>query len=190
MHGTLILFFLSIPVAKPEFKLELKNRSVRVGEMVVLKCKLKTTDIPPTITWYKDGVVIPHGHTFYKIHLFRHSSRLKIRRIRLEDAGKYTCHVSNFITNVSTHSWLYFQPKSQAGKNLTRKKRLSFALAFSSFCTGSHLVWTVFRQSRFKETLCRWLKWFQICFLTLWLRALTQNISAFMLTAWCVWISK
>ena len=79
---------------------------MQAGETVVLKCKLKATDIPPSITWYKDGKIIQHGHAFYKIHLFRDSSRMKIRRIKVGDAGKYTCHASNFNKNVSTHSWI------------------------------------------------------------------------------------
>lgn len=114
--ATLFLF----SVDKPEFKQGLKNKTVKVGETVVLKCKLKNTDIPPTITWYKDGTVIQPGDAFYKFHLFRHSSRMKIRRIRLEDSGKYTCHVSNFVTNVSTHSWLTVL--RQTGNNLKSKK--------------------------------------------------------------------
>ena len=96
----------SISVANLELKQELKNETVKVGETVVLKCKLKSTKLAPTITWYKDGTIIQPGHAFYKIHLFRHSSRMKIRRIRAEDSGKYTCHSSNFVSNISTHSWI------------------------------------------------------------------------------------
>jgi hypothetical protein len=98
----------------------LKNKTVKAGETVVFKCKLKTTKLPPTITWFKDGTVIPHGHTFYKIHLFRDSARLKIRRIKVEDSGKYTCHASKFITNISTHSWLTVLPRKE--KKPSRKK--------------------------------------------------------------------
>ena len=86
---------------------------------MVLKCKLKTTDIPSTITWYKDGIVIQPGHAFYKIHLFRDSSRLKIRRIQLHDAGKYTCHVSSYKTNITSHSWVTVLPLEN---NATSKK--------------------------------------------------------------------
>jgi hypothetical protein len=104
--------------------MKLKNKTVTVGETVVLKCKLKTTDIPPTITWYKDGTVIQPGHAFYKIHLFRSSSRLKIRRIRINDSGKYTCRISNYKTNISSHSWLTVLPQEKF--NTSSKKSLFF----------------------------------------------------------------
>lgn len=86
---------------------------MKAGETVVLKCKLKPTKMAPTITWYKDGTIIQPGHAFYKIHLFRHSSRIKIRSIRAEDSGKYTCFSSNFITNISTHSWVTVLPEER-----------------------------------------------------------------------------
>lgn len=98
------------------FRLQLKNQNVKVGETVVLRCKLKLTEIPPTITWFKNGHVIQAGHEHYKIHLFRHSSRLKIRRIKIKDAGKYTCQASNYISNISSHSRIVVSPPTSSSK--------------------------------------------------------------------------
>ena len=92
--------------AKPVFKLRLKNVTASVGGSVVLKCKVKSSKVAPTITWYKDGKVIRLDHPFYKIHLFRYSSRLEIRKVVLEDNGKYKCRVSSGGWIVSQHSWV------------------------------------------------------------------------------------
>ena len=123
----------SILVGNLEFKEELMNKTVNVGETVVFKCKLHKTKIPPRITWYKDGKIIQPGHAFYKIHLFRHSSRMKIRHIKAEDSGKYTCHAFNFITNISTHSWVTVLSQGKKGKK-TSFSFESFQYVFIHVC--------------------------------------------------------
>ena len=99
-------FFSFFLVEKPVFKLRLQNVTAGVGETVVLKCKVKSSKIVPRITWYKDDQVIQPGHPSYKIHLFRHRSRMKIRHLKLEDGGKYKCEVTNVAWTVASESWI------------------------------------------------------------------------------------
>ena len=95
-----------------------KNVTARVGETVVLRCKLRYTKIDPAITWYKDGKIIQPGHPVYKIHLFRLSSRMKIRRVKLQDTGKFKCEVSNAAWTISSESWITVRPST----NLTGRE--------------------------------------------------------------------
>ena len=82
---------------------------------------MKSTNIDPSITWYKDGKIIPPGHPFYKIYLFRLSSRMKIRRIHMRDSGKFVCKISNVFWNVSSESWVTVV-NSTDGKDIDKGK--------------------------------------------------------------------
>jgi hypothetical protein len=86
-----------------KFTATLQNITMFEGKSVTLKCRLNTKKIPFNVTWTKNGV--PIGSR-YKTKHFLWGSRLKVRRSRARDAGKFECIVSAAIKTVRAVGWL------------------------------------------------------------------------------------
>ncbi|XP_031565408.1 tyrosine-protein kinase transmembrane receptor ROR2-like [Actinia tenebrosa] len=79
------------------FSATLQNITMYEGKSVTLKCRLNTKKFPFNVTWMKDGA--PIGSR-YKTKKFLWGSRLKIRRSRAKDAGKFECIISSILKSV------------------------------------------------------------------------------------------
>lgn len=73
------------------------------GKSVTLKCRLSTKKFPFNVTWLKDGAPISRR---FKIKKFKWGSRLRVRRARAEDGGKYQCLVVAMGRTVKAVGWL------------------------------------------------------------------------------------
>lgn len=71
----------------------LEDREVSIGETVVLQCKA-TGSPPPRITWLKgdQSLVVTERH-----HFTPGNQLLIVQNVMVEDAGRYTCEISNTV---------------------------------------------------------------------------------------------
>ena len=105
------IYLLSLAATqKVKFTVSLGNITMYEGKLVKLKCKLSTKKVRGNITWYKDGVLIGRNHSFYKTMRYKWGSRLKIRRLKLRDAGKFDCVVQVHGRSVAASSWVNVKP--------------------------------------------------------------------------------
>lgn len=86
----------------PHLAQDLEDRSVVVGETVALQCKALGSP-PPRITWLKgeEPLKVTERH-----HFTPGNQLLIIRGAALEDAGRYTCVMSNRLGTERAHSQL------------------------------------------------------------------------------------
>ncbi|XP_061779809.2 leucine-rich repeats and immunoglobulin-like domains protein 1 isoform X1 [Nerophis lumbriciformis] len=86
----------------PHLVQDLENRSVAVGDTVALQCKALGSP-PPRITWqHNDQPLRPSD----KHHFTPGNQLLVIGAASLEDAGRYTCLMSNMLGTERAHSHL------------------------------------------------------------------------------------
>lgn len=95
----------------PHLAQELEDRSVVVGETVALQCKALGSP-PPRITWLKgdDPLAVTERH-----HFTPGNQLLIIRSVSLDDAGRYTCVMSNRLGTERAHSQLTVQRSATCG---------------------------------------------------------------------------
>ena len=72
------------------------NYDVTLNNPISLPCEVDSYP-PPTITWLKDGKVIPFSNSHYIIL----PTSMDIPRAVVRDSGIYTCIASNIVGNVS-----------------------------------------------------------------------------------------
>ncbi|CAG5983585.1 unnamed protein product [Menidia menidia] len=80
----------------------LKDRSVALGDMVALQCKALGSP-PPRITWLRDDQPLRPSD---RLHFTPGNQLLVISAAAAEDAGRYTCVMSNTLGTQRAHSQL------------------------------------------------------------------------------------
>ncbi|KAJ8259764.1 hypothetical protein GJAV_G00173140 [Gymnothorax javanicus] len=100
--GTISANATLIVLETPHLAQELEDRSVVVGETVALQCKALGSP-PPRITWLKgdEPLIVTERH-----HFTPGNQLLIIRSATQEDAGRYTCVMSNRLGTERAHSQL------------------------------------------------------------------------------------
>ncbi|XP_059477617.1 peroxidasin isoform X1 [Neocloeon triangulifer] len=79
-----------------------KNESARAGDLVQFRC-LANGQPAPTVSWYREGQLIPPGGN---VALLANGQILRIERVKLSDAGQYTCIARNTAGQVFAGAWL------------------------------------------------------------------------------------
>ncbi|XP_039184698.1 leucine-rich repeats and immunoglobulin-like domains protein 1 isoform X1 [Crotalus tigris] len=119
----------------PSLVQPLEDRVVSVGETVVLQCKA-TGSPPPRINWLKGD----HSLAVTERHHFTPGNQLLIvRNVVLEDAGKYTCEISNTVGTERAHSQVSVLPSLGCRKDGTTFGIMTIAVVCSIVLTS--LVW-------------------------------------------------
>ncbi|XP_069772736.1 hemicentin-1-like [Narcine bancroftii] len=65
--------------------------TIRVGEMVTLRCETEAVPVP-TVEWYKDDHELPLGNN---ARILSEGQILQIEDVQVTDSGQYTCKVTN-----------------------------------------------------------------------------------------------
>ena len=102
----LVLFYYLEASLGPTFKVSLSNITMFETKAVIFKCRLSTKRLPVNITWFKDGKRVSIEHPTYKVTSYLWGSRLRIRRARYWDAGKFECMVRGPGGIVTAQAWL------------------------------------------------------------------------------------
>uniref|UniRef100_A0A8C7ILU2 Fibroblast growth factor receptor n=1 Tax=Oncorhynchus kisutch TaxID=8019 RepID=A0A8C7ILU2_ONCKI len=121
------------------------NTSVNVGEDARFVCKVYS-DAQPHIQWLqhiqKNGSRTgPDGHPYVRV-LKRSGINssdvevLTLTNVTEEDAGEYTCKVSNYIGEVNQSGWLTVIPGNQTVTGLTSPDYVEIAI----YCIGVFLI--------------------------------------------------
>uniref|UniRef100_A0A8C3FCI1 Ig-like domain-containing protein n=1 Tax=Chrysemys picta bellii TaxID=8478 RepID=A0A8C3FCI1_CHRPI len=93
-HTGLISLFTAVP---PKLK-KLKSPNVHVGEKISLKCEATAGNPQPSYKWYKDGKELKKSKDIrIKYGNGKKISRLQFNKVKLEDAGEYSCEAENVL---------------------------------------------------------------------------------------------
>ena len=124
----------------------LEDRVVSVGETMVLQCKA-TGSPPPRINWLKgdQALIVTERH-----HFTPGNQLLIVRNVMMEDAGKYTCEISNTVGTERAHSQVSVLPSLGCRKDGTTIGIITIAVVCSIVLTS--LVWVcIIYQTRKKS---------------------------------------
>ncbi|XP_075618495.1 LOW QUALITY PROTEIN: leucine-rich repeats and immunoglobulin-like domains protein 1 [Balearica regulorum gibbericeps] len=124
----------------------LEDHVVSVGETVALQCKA-TGSPPPRITWLKGDqpLIVTDRH-----HFTSGNQLLIVRNVVLEDAGKYTCEMSNTLGTERAHSHVSILQSLGCRKDRTTVGIITIAVVCSIVLTS--LVWVcIIYQTRKKS---------------------------------------
>uniref|UniRef100_A0A2K5C885 Leucine rich repeats and immunoglobulin like domains 1 n=1 Tax=Aotus nancymaae TaxID=37293 RepID=A0A2K5C885_AOTNA len=130
----------------PSLAVPLEDRVVSVGETVALQCKA-TGNPPPRITWFKGDhpLSLTERH-----HLTPDNQLLVVQNVVAEDAGQYTCEMSNTLGTERAHSQLSILPAAGCRKDGTTVGIFTIAVVSSIVLTS--LVWVcIIYQTRKKS---------------------------------------
>ncbi|KAK2091586.1 Leucine-rich repeats and immunoglobulin-like domains protein 1 [Saguinus oedipus] len=130
----------------PSLAVPLEDRVVSVGETVALQCKA-TGNPPPRITWFKGDhpLSVTERH-----HLTPDNQLLVVQNVVAEDAGQYTCEMSNTLGTERAHSQLSILPAASCRKDGTTVGIFTIAVVSSIVLTS--LVWVcIIYQTRKKS---------------------------------------
>ncbi|XP_049719178.1 leucine-rich repeats and immunoglobulin-like domains protein 1 isoform X1 [Elephas maximus indicus] len=130
----------------PSLVVPLEDCVVSVGETVALQCKA-TGSPPPRITWLKGDR--PLGLT-ERHHFTPGNQLLVVQNVVAEDAGRYTCEMSNALGTERAHSQLSVLPTPGCRKDGTSVGIFTIAVVCSIVLTS--LVWVcIIYQTRKKS---------------------------------------
>ncbi|XP_073900271.1 leucine-rich repeats and immunoglobulin-like domains protein 1 isoform X2 [Castor canadensis] len=119
----------------PSLAVPLEDRVVSVGETVALQCKA-TGSPAPRITWFKGD----HPLSLTERHHFTPGNQLLVvQNVVAEDAGRYTCEMSNTLGTERAHSLLSILPTPGCRKDGTTVGIFTIAVVCSIVLTS--LVW-------------------------------------------------
>uniref|UniRef100_A0A663M140 Leucine rich repeats and immunoglobulin like domains 1 n=1 Tax=Athene cunicularia TaxID=194338 RepID=A0A663M140_ATHCN len=124
----------------------LEDHVVSVGETVALQCKA-TGSPSPHITWLKGDqpLIVTERH-----HFTSGNQLLIVRNVVLEDAGKYTCEMSNIVGTERAHSHVSILQSLSCRKDRTTVGIITIAVVCSIVLTS--LVWVcIIYQTRKKS---------------------------------------
>lgn len=141
-----INFCVYSPAETPSLIHPLEDHVVSVGETVALQCKA-TGSPPPRITWLKGDqpLIVTERH-----HFTSGNQLLIIRNVVLEDAGKYTCEMSNTLGTERAHSHVSILQSLGCRKDRTTVGIITIAVVCSIVLTS--LVWVcIIYQTRKKS---------------------------------------
>uniref|UniRef100_A0A8D2NIQ9 Pro-neuregulin-2, membrane-bound isoform n=1 Tax=Zonotrichia albicollis TaxID=44394 RepID=A0A8D2NIQ9_ZONAL len=89
---------LSLPSAVPPKLKKLKSPNVHVGEKISLKCEATAGNPQPSYKWFKDGKELKKSKDIrIKYGNGKKISRLQFNKVKLEDAGEYSCEAENIL---------------------------------------------------------------------------------------------
>ncbi|CAD7666616.1 unnamed protein product [Nyctereutes procyonoides] len=130
----------------PSLVVPLEDRVVSMGETVALQCKA-TGNPTPRITWLKGGRPL----SLTERHHFTPGNQLLIvQNVVVEDAGQYTCEISNTLGTERAHSQLSILPAPGCRKDGTTGGTFTIAVVCSIVLTS--LVWVcIIYQTRKKS---------------------------------------
>ncbi|GAB0196215.1 pro-neuregulin-2, membrane-bound [Grus japonensis] len=81
----------------PKLK-KLKSPNVHVGEKISLKCEVTAGNPQPSYKWFKDGKELKKSKDIrIKYGNGKKISRLQFNKVKLEDAGEYSCEAENIL---------------------------------------------------------------------------------------------
>ncbi|NXG91089.1 NRG2 protein, partial [Stercorarius parasiticus] len=81
----------------PKLK-KLKSPNVHVGEKISLKCEATAGNPQPSYKWFKDGKELKKSKDIrIKYGNGKKISRLQFNKVKLEDAGEYSCEAENVL---------------------------------------------------------------------------------------------
>uniref|UniRef100_A0A8C5P440 Leucine-rich repeats and immunoglobulin-like domains 1 n=1 Tax=Jaculus jaculus TaxID=51337 RepID=A0A8C5P440_JACJA len=130
----------------PSLAVPLEDRVVTVGETVALQCKAAGSPAP-RITWFKGDrpLSLTERH-----HFTPGNQLLVVQNVVVEDAGRYTCEMSNALGTERAHSQLSILPTPGCRKDGTAVGIFTIAVVCSVVLTS--LVWVcVIYQTRRKS---------------------------------------
>ncbi|XP_030723521.1 leucine-rich repeats and immunoglobulin-like domains protein 1 isoform X1 [Globicephala melas] len=130
----------------PSLAVPLEDRVASVGETVALQCKA-TGSPPPRITWLKGDrpLILTERH-----HFTPGNQLLVVQNVVVEDAGRYTCEMSNALGTERAHSQLSVLPTPGCRKDGTTVGIFTIAVVCSIVLTS--LVWVcIIYQTRKKS---------------------------------------
>ncbi|KAM9681359.1 leucine-rich repeats and immunoglobulin-like domains protein 1 isoform 3-T3 [Dama dama] len=130
----------------PSLAVPLEDRVVSVGETVALQCKANGSP-PPRITWLKGDrpLSLTERH-----HFTPGNQLLVVQNVVVEDAGRYTCEMSNALGTERAHSQLSVLPTPGCRKDGTTVGIFTIAVVCSIVLTS--LVWVcIIYQTRKKS---------------------------------------
>ncbi|XP_019327822.1 PREDICTED: pro-neuregulin-2, membrane-bound isoform [Aptenodytes forsteri] len=85
------------PAVPPKLK-KLKSPNVHVGEKISLKCEATAGNPQPSYKWFKDGKELKKSKDIrIKYGNGKKISRLQFNKVKLEDAGEYSCEAENVL---------------------------------------------------------------------------------------------
>ncbi|XP_053104911.1 pro-neuregulin-2, membrane-bound isoform isoform X1 [Hemicordylus capensis] len=81
----------------PQLK-KLRSLNVEVGAKISLKCEASAGNPQPSYKWFKDGKELKKSKDIrIKYGNGKKNSRLQFNKVRLEDAGEYSCEAENVL---------------------------------------------------------------------------------------------
>ncbi|XP_028594096.2 pro-neuregulin-2, membrane-bound isoform isoform X1 [Podarcis muralis] len=82
---------------RPKLK-KLKSLNVEVGAKVSMKCEASAGNPQPSYKWFKDGRELKKSKDIrIKYGNGKKNSRLQFNKVKVEDAGEYTCEAENVL---------------------------------------------------------------------------------------------
>ncbi|KAM6928381.1 leucine-rich repeats and immunoglobulin-like domains protein 1 [Xenentodon cancila] len=138
----------------PHLAQELEDRSVAVGDTVALQCKALGSP-PPRITWLRDDQPLRPSD---RHHFTPGNQLLVISSASLEDAGRYTCLMSNTLGTERAHSQLVVTHRRNACAASAGPSTVTIGIIVITVVTSivvTSLVWVcIIYQTRKKSEEC------------------------------------